>query len=272
MQRVCASASGAYSPSAAWTGGTLLTRLGYIKLSSPWVLSAVPALAYALAYVDRLGEAFARGIPSDWITVSLTDALSRTALIVLAVALMRGSQSMLSRWRQKSPRWAHDALANMADQSGIIVLFAVVVGDLWIAGGILLISLLWSLVTSIVHYRKRGKLPPNAEPRVEDSVSEPPGDLAERQVRSIVLVALLALALISAVWGGWGRATMRRDVMVTLDGRRILAASYSGYVVLADLSIHDGRWYVGDERTYLAVGGGTPVTFLRKKAPSYIRW
>ena len=58
-----------------------------VPLHHPALLALAPAVGYAIAYFDRLGEALAYGIPPDYISISVTDTLSRTILVVVYTAL-----------------------------------------------------------------------------------------------------------------------------------------------------------------------------------------
>lgn len=248
---------------------------GYVQLSNPLLLSAVPALAYALAYLDRLGEAYARHIPLDWISVSLTDALSRTALVILVLTLTAAIARASTSWKQRAPQWMHESLANVAEQSTAVILFGVIIGDWRMALAVFLASILWSLGFAIRDYRKlRGR----AASKQSDKTTATPGvligfgDNGELQVKASAVIRLLVIAIVLASYGGWARAAMQDEALITRDQDSIVAASYSGYAVLADLAItEDGEWVAGAERTITSLDGDS-ATFVRVRPPSRVRW
>lgn len=61
-----------------------------VDLGHPAVIAAATAVGYLVAYLDRLGEAVVYQIPLDYVTVSVTDALSRVSIVFVAVLLFVG--------------------------------------------------------------------------------------------------------------------------------------------------------------------------------------
>lgn len=253
-----------------------MKHIGYIEITSPWVLSAVPALAYAIAFLSRLGEAYARGIPTDWIVVSLTDALSRTATIGLVIVVLFVSSALEDSWKKRLPKWSHRAISNFADQLVPIALFLIIIGSVAISAGVLLVSAIVTLFMALQGYRKRGSHKSQPAKHEGVVVLEPapePGDVSSIRIRAGVVLAVVVAALMLAPLGGWGRAVLSSKVLVSSDGERIVAASYGSSAVLADLTVRDdGRWEVGSSREFVDLTARPVMTFESTNAPLPIEW
>ncbi len=253
-----------------------MEKLGYIRLSSPWLLSVIPALAYIIAYLNRLGEAFARGIPGDWISVSLTDALSRASAVVLVVGIAIAIARTGSQWTLKLPLWARRAATRGLDQLGPAILYGFILGSLPLVLIFVVASLLLIAGTATRDFLQRESLPSVPQSRTEGVVllnRTEPGDFGDVQVRARLVLAAVILSLFLAPLVGWSRAIMPRTILVTLDNTQIVAASYGSTVVLADLSVEpDGSWRVGDTRSIVTLGQGADQKFVRRRGPISLQW
>lgn len=219
----------------------------FIRLSNPWLLTAAPALAYAVAYLDRLGEAQARAIPLDWITVSATDALSRTAGVIAGLGLMFAALSFAESDKHKNGtrRWHHllvglglGGLVFMLRIGWTTAILAVLVGAFLSAFG-------WFGVgTAVSTPESRGPV----EIKKRDGI-----DLGEIELPFLLIVALLIITLLPAWGSGYYRATQSENVLTDATGERIVLASYGDRVVLGDLTNEPGEALTVGHRRWLAV-------------------
>jgi len=252
----------------------LLLR-GYIRLASPWLISSIPAFAYLLAYLNRFGEAYAHDVPSDWISVSLTDALSRTAAVALVTLLMMLLSGKGERWTQRFPLWSRRGLSRLLEQLGPAILYAFLLGLGLLAALFVVSSVVLTLVTLAWDYRRRDSLTePPAAVRAGMVVLDPAtrSDVADAQVSVILVAGFVVISLLVALLGGWSRAALQRQYLTVDNGSRVVAATYGNAVVLADVEIRpDGRWQVGRQRQLLPLPSAS-ITFTVESAPVGVSW
>lgn len=79
-----------------------------ISLYNPAMLAVAPAIGYLIAYLDRLGEAFVYGIPVEYISLSVTDVLSRTSIVVVALVLFIAFKQIEIALATRLPRWVRE--------------------------------------------------------------------------------------------------------------------------------------------------------------------
>lgn len=221
----------------------------YIRLSSPWLLPAAPALAYAVAYLDRLGEAQAHAIPADWIAVSVTDALSRTVGVVAGIVVMIGALL-----------WAEYLGAK---ETGISHFFGHLIVGVGYGIMVLVLQIGWPMAITAVAvgtvmswFGLFGVTSPRETADSESiELKRHEGyDLGESKAPAVLFLAVSAAILLLAFWSGYWRADVLRAPLVDTPAQRIVLATYGDRMVMGDIiSDSDDRLTVGAVRWLIAV-------------------
>lgn len=241
----------------------------YIRLSNPWLLSAAPALAYAVAYLDRLGEAQVRAIPVDWISISVTDALSRTAGVIAGIGVMIVALMLAERTYQSEGTWWQRNSLHIAVGIGYGgLIFMLRIGPLTsligVVVGFLASRFKW------VDVARSEPSPQRDQPVVMKQREE--FDV-EQMTLPLVAVPMLVVALLLSTYGGgsW-RASRPTEVLVHVPSNRIVLASYGDRMVFGDLAgDSDGSMTVGDVRWLVALPS-EETSGLARMMPGTISW
>ena len=209
-------------------------------MDHPAVVAVAPAVGYLIAYLDRLGEALAYGIPPDYISVSITDALSRVSVVFVGLLGMVALARLEDALARRLPRWAREPL-NTASTWLLFSLLAVVLA--WRMKAALYIAALgvvWTLIHSAWSFARRRKIgPPEHTARIDsgpiilgEKAVKPP----QLQIQAVLVIALLVAAFFFAFVGGNIRATSRERYLVPADdSKTVLLAIYGDKAVLGQL-------------------------------------
>ncbi|MDO8848382.1 MAG: hypothetical protein Q7W51_08370 [Coriobacteriia bacterium] len=249
---------------------------GYIDLSRSWLVSAVPVLAYSVAFLSRVGEAFVRKVPVDWIVISLTDALSRTALVSLVVLAMFMSARAEAAWVCRHPTWTHRAASNFLEQLAPLTMMLVLLGQLVLAVSFGVVFVVVTAGMALRDYRRRDSLPSRKREIIGPVILEAGSggeDKPATRVSAQWAMSVLMVALVLAPVGGAMRALVEQDFLVDPDQTTIIVASYGHVAVLADLDVReDGEWVVGSTRRLVDLTSEPGLVFEMKRAPWFIDW
>lgn len=207
-------------------------RTSLISLDHPLPLALAPAIGYLVAYLDRLGEALAYGVPTDYIFVSVTDALSRTSLVVVVVALLLLCVRLKTRLEPLVPLWA----ANAVDTGSTWFLCAAFVFILGpsprIAGWTFLIGLFYVIVDLGWGFlrRKKKSQPQTGKPVASGIpiVEESNQARASYELPTALLVFLVLCMLVFAFLGGNMRASNRTRYLAVKDDPSTLLLTVYG--------------------------------------------
>lgn len=211
--------------------GALWTREP-LSLANPVLLAGTPALGYAIAYFDRLGEAFVYEIPLDYISLSLTDALSRTSLVILSLILVHTVTRLNRAMLDSAPPWAGRAI-NTA--SNFLLPSLLVFAASWrLSLFFLSIGAFWTVIDTVVGFLRRKRLKRTTagdQQRQEPMISEEPSTRRKMalEVSPLLLLVLVASAFVLAFLGGNIRASAKERYLVSAnDPKLVLLAVYGG--------------------------------------------
>lgn len=216
-----------------------------IPLDQPVMLALASAVGYLIAYLDRLGEAVALGVPADYISVSTTDALSRVSVVLVALALMLALSRLESALAKRLPDWAREPLNTLSTWLFLSGCILVLVWRVELALVVLAFGLLWATIHSAYSYLRRDKsrrvraqTPGRDGPVILDQAQAEP---AQFQMRAALLMVLALAALFFAFVGGNMRATSRESHLVSIaDKHTVLLVIYDDKAVLGDLKDDHG--------------------------------
>jgi len=224
-------------------------KTNIFNLSSPMLITAAPVLGYAIAYLNRFGEARAYGIPLDYISLSTSDALSRTALVATSLLIIKLAQIAEGALRAKSPEWMHSPISTA-------LFFAEVTVILWVLTWdpiYLLIYFGLAIALTIADFadaRRRKLKGPKVKNGKSKSVQRWWNTNELRAIFTIIFI--LCLAYVS----GSGRAQSRENYLVLKgDERIVLLTVYGDRAVLGRLGT---KGELSSERELVsATGNGT---------------
>jgi hypothetical protein len=243
-----------------------------IAVDQPVVFAAAPAIGYLIAYLDRLGEAVAYGIPLDYISVSVTDALSRVSIVFVAIvamfALVRVEKALATRLEP----WTHRPLSTASTWLFIASVALVLAWNLWLLGFAVITGLFWTAIELVYGFARRKSIA--AERPSVKRASNGPAILGEPvakrdflQVPAVLLAASLVMALLFAFAGGNLRAASRTRYMVSQqDSQQVILALYADKAVLGRL---EENGVLGDERWLVTPGGSVDGYVWSNVGPIY---
>ena len=223
-----------------------------VRLDQPLTLAFAPAIGYLIAFLDRLGEAVALGVPVDYITISTTDALSRVSVVFVALAALLAVVRIETSLTTHLPAWLHQPLNTLMTWS---LNAAVVFVLFWLprlALAVLLVGLGWSILHAAWSYWRRPKTAVQESKHhqragVVDLGAPPPSSASVVEVKAGLALVLLVAGLLFAFTGGNLRAATRDTHLVSqAEGGLVVLAIYGDRAALGSLG-PDGVT-VGPER------------------------
>lgn len=225
-----------------------------VGLDHPLLLAAAPAIGYLVAYLDRLGEALFYGIPVDYIQLSVTDALSRTSLVVVAALMLQGTARLKSLLERRLPNWlalAVDTGTNWLLFAGLILVLA---GNLRFALAVLVTGLFYVVVDTLWGFWRRHRKAPTPDARPDGlpllAKKAEPSPLA---VRLPVLIALTVAMLFFSMYGGNMRAASRQRYLVSSDDPSVVLLAMYGADRAVLGVIRDGGPHLTDSRRFVSI-------------------
>lgn len=212
-----------------------------IALDHPVVFALAPALGYLIAYLDRLGEALAYGIPRDYIFLSITDALSRTSMVVLFATTLLLTARLQGWLVSRMPRWAARAIDTGMTWLLLAAFVWILGSSLRVARWVIAVGAFYTIVDAIwgfFHRRRHHEATPARADSGGPVVLGEPQQTSTQVGLPIGLTVVIVVVMLGAAFvGGNLRASTATRYLVASDAPdSVLLALYGdGRAVLGRL-------------------------------------